>query len=66
VDETAHVLIKSVGRVFTALAGMLTFVTLFLAAVSQILGRRRRAFAHIVAILIIIIIILVILIILTI
>ena len=58
-------LTKILARISVALADMLTFLILSLAPVSRILGKRRRAFAHIVAILVIIIIILVILIILT-
>ena len=48
-----------------ALSDVLTFLTLSFATVFQTLGRRRRGFAHIVAILVIIIVILVILLILS-
>lgn len=58
-------LTKTLGRISVALTNLLTFLALSLAAAPQARGKRRRAFAHIVAILIIIIIILVILIILT-
>jgi len=56
---------KTLGRISTALTNLLTFLTLPLATVFQARGKRRHAFAHIVAILVIIIIILIILIILT-
>lgn len=56
---------KILGRIFRALTSLLTFLALTFPTVSQIRGKRRRAFAHIVAILVIIIIILIILIILT-
>ena len=48
-----------------ALASLLALLTLSLTKVFQVRGKRRHAFAHIVAILVIIIIILVVLIILT-
>ena len=52
-------------RASIALASLLTFLALPLATVSHVASKRRRGFAHIVAILVIIIIILVVLIILT-
>ena len=52
-------------RILTALGSLLAFVALLLAPVSRTWSKRRRGFAHIVAILVIIIIILVVLIILT-
>ena len=53
------------GRISTALTNLLAFLIPSLTTVSQIRGKRRHAFAHIVAILVIIIIILIILVILT-
>jgi len=55
----------TLGRISAALANLLAFHTLSFSNFSQIHARRRRAFAHIVAILVVIIVILVILIILT-
>ena len=56
---------NTLGRISMALNSLLTLFALSFPTVSQIPGRRRHAFAHIVAILVIIIVILVILIILT-
>jgi len=56
---------RTLGRISAALTNLLAFLALSFSSVSQTRVKRRRAFAHIVAILVVVIVILVILIILT-